>query len=874
MNSSGTTPAPEQPGYVWEQFETSVPMSTYLVAFAVARFKSVDKNATARQIPYKVWARPDMIDYAQKAAEYGPAILEHFEEYFKIDYPMPKMDMIALPDFAAGAMENWGLITYREEYLLYEGSQTPAATLVRIVYIIAHELAHMWFGDLVTPEWWNDIWLNEGFASYVEYLGADKVEPGWKWMEQFVFSDLQDVLYLDSLQNSHPISVDVYNPDQIMELFDRISYAKGASIIRMMNHFLTEEVFRNGVTNYLKKFEYQNAVQDDLWKHLNDEANTMQVQLPATVKEIMDTWTLQTGYPVVKATRDGEKVTVNQTRFLLNSTTTEKPTHWYVPLNLVRSSNVAGFDSTNATVWLYPNASTVEFTLAQNDEWYIINAQQTGYYRVNYDERNWEALNKTLRESHEDIHVINRAQILDDALNLALAGHINYTIALSLTQYLGQEESYIPWATTADNLSYLRRMLETTGKYDQYRAYILSLIKDVLARGDFKFPVLEDVPPNGDYQDVTEVMYKELIWGAACQMREPRCIGNATQLFRTWRENYDESTPDKPYLNPNIKGLVYCEGVRSGEAAEWEFVYKHYNNTNYAAERTLLLAAMACTDKSWLLNKYLDMLLTPETSGIRSQDVSRAFAYIAANPAGRDEAFKFVKVNWEKLKDKYSSGLSTLTRFITPFSIFNTEYELNLLKTMKDEIEGSLGSAARAMDQTIESVMINIEWMNKNLDTVVRWLEVNGSTVGPTDPGYPNDVRLPRHLRPTEYDVKVRARMNEPGFPIDGWVTIDMVCNTPADNITLNVHDITVNNTLVQKVTGQQVEDISIVEEVFDLDRDFYILKLSKQLELNQTYRITIDYEGRLQSDLAGYYYSSYVENDETRKEGSAESQR
>ncbi|CAG0903835.1 unnamed protein product [Darwinula stevensoni] len=502
-----------------------------------------------------------------------------------------------------------------------------------------------------------------------------------------------------------------------------------ASIIRMMNHFLTEEVFTNGVSKYLKEFEYQNAVQDDLWEHLNDEANTMQiVDLPATVKEVMDTWTLQTGYPVVNAMRDGQNVTVNQKRFLLDSTATEEtPTYWYVPLNLVRSSNVAEFDSTNATVWLYPNASSVEFTLDQDDEWYIINAQQTGYYRVNYDEKNWEALNKTLSESHEVIHVINRAQILDDALNLARAGLLNYTIALSLTQYLGQEKSYIPWATTADNLSYLRRMLETSGKYEEYRAYILSLIKDVLARVGFEFPVLEDVPANGNYPDVTEVMYNELIWGTACQMGEPWCHGNATEQFRNWKGNYNQSAPDQALLNPNIKGLVYCEGVRSGTVEDWDFVYEHYNKTNYAAERTLLLAAMACTKESWLLNKYLYMLLDPVTNGIRSQDVSRAFAYIAANPIGRAEAFKFVKVNWDHLKESYGGGISALGRFISPFSNFNTQYELELLQTLKRENEGTLGSAARAMDQTIESVVINIEWMNKNFDAVVGWLEANNA---------------------------------------------------------------------------------------------------------------------------------------------------
>ncbi|CAG0890180.1 unnamed protein product [Darwinula stevensoni] len=737
MNSTGITGDTSEPGYVWESFETSVPMSTYLVAFAVSEFAADGANVSLAEgeIPFKVWARPEMIEFTQKAMEHGPAILKYFEEYFDIPYPLPKMDMIALPDFASGAMENWGLVTYREEYLLYQWNQTSAATLTRIVYIIAHELAHMWFGDLVTPVWWNDLWLNEGFASYVMYLGSERVEPNWSWMDQFVFSDLQDVLYLDSLENSHSISVEVNNPNQISQIFDRISYAKGASVIRMMSHFLTEKIFKKGVSDYLKAFQYDNAVQDDLWQYLEwavgnatKPALPTLSALPGTVKDIMDSWTLFTGYPVVNATREGQTVTFQQKRFLLNPGASEKlTTLWYIPLNVIGSSNSTDdFDSTGAMAWLEKTGESVALGLPSEDEdWYLVNLQQTGYYRVNYDDGNWEALRAALAADHTVIPTINRAGLLDDALSLARAGLLDYRVALNLTGYLGSEKAYIPWAATIRNFNYIRGMIETTGTYDHYKAYILSLLRHVMTPG-FNFPTLEEVPKDGNYTDVTGVMYETLIWTTACEMGEESCVDVTADLFKKWKDNYDESKPDEPTLNPSMKALVYCQGVREGGEDAWEFIYKHYNLTNYASERTLVLQAMACTNISKLLDRYLDLLLG-EGGAIQRQDVSRAFAYIAANPHGRLDAFKFVRDNWDYLQATFGVGTAAFGRFITPFSSFNTETELALLEFLKDAHSNELGSAERAMEQTIESVQINIRWIGDNIDVVTDWLKMKNS---------------------------------------------------------------------------------------------------------------------------------------------------
>ncbi|KFM56599.1 Aminopeptidase N, partial [Stegodyphus mimosarum] len=248
---------------IWtaDYFETTVRMSTYLLAFIVSDFKS-------RSTPeFSVWSREAVLNTSTYALEVGPKILKFYESFFNVKYPLPKTDMVAIPDFNAGAMENWGLITYRETALLYDPRYSSASNKQRVIVVISHELAHQWFGNLVTPKWWDDLWLNEGFASYVEYLGVNAVHPDWMMDQQFVLEDLQDVMDLDCLKTSHPISIPVRHPDEINEIFDRISYEKGASIIRMMKYFLGDKDFGTGLTNYLNAKKFDNAVQDDLWAH-------------------------------------------------------------------------------------------------------------------------------------------------------------------------------------------------------------------------------------------------------------------------------------------------------------------------------------------------------------------------------------------------------------------------------------------------------------------------------------------------------------------------------------------------------------------------------------------------------------------------------
>ncbi|XP_069102048.1 glutamyl aminopeptidase-like [Argopecten irradians] len=227
--------------------------------------------------------------------------------------------MIAIPDFAAGAMENWGLITYRETAMLYEPGVSSESNKQRVTTVITHELAHQWFGNLVTMDWWDDLWLNEGFATFVEYFGADHKFPDWKYFEIFVVDELQDAFNDDSLVTSHPMVAAVYNPTQIREVFDSISYSKGASIIRMMKFFVGDLNFKKGIQDYLNNNRYKNAAHDDLWKAMADVSPDS-----LNVKEIMDTWTLQMNYPVVMMKRvSNTEISVSQKRFLSNANATD-----------------------------------------------------------------------------------------------------------------------------------------------------------------------------------------------------------------------------------------------------------------------------------------------------------------------------------------------------------------------------------------------------------------------------------------------------------------------------------------------------------------------------------------------------------------------
>nr|WBG54457.1 aminopeptidase N-like protein [Austinograea rodriguezensis] len=719
MPKISSQPVEAQQGWVWDHFNTSVPMSTYLVAFLVSDFKSMEV-VTQNGVSFRVWAREAAINQANYSLKIGSDILTFFEDFFSIPYPLPKQDMVAMPDFSAGAMENWGLITYRETAMLYDPMVSAAANKQRVTTVVAHELAHQWFGNLVTPEWWTDLWLNEGFASYMEYLGASHAEPGWQMMEQFVILDLHKVLKLDCLESSHPISIPVGHPDEINEIFDTISYSKGASIIRMMKHFLTEATFRKGLTNYLNTRAYANAEQDDLWDFLTRAAHQdLTLVKDITVKAVMETWTLQMGYPVVKVMRsvDGTSATITQERFLLRKDPNSTDTHiykWWVPLSYTTQAT-ADFTSTAPSKWLSEADSKITIrSLPDGSQWVIFNVQQTGYYRVNYDDHNWNLLIQQLLTDHSAITTINRAQIIDDALDLARAGQLSYSVAFKVLSYLDKEREYLPWRAAINSLSYVRHMFKFTGAYGALKNYMLDLVLPLYDIWGF------DDKPNNLLQ---ESFLRETIINWACVLGHQPCLDTAHDFYRQWMLNPDNKT----IFTPNVKTVVYCRAVEVGGEEEWNFAWSRYLKSNVASEKTRLLSAMGCTKKQWILSRYLDMAFD-EKSGIRKQDSQRVFSAVAYNDVGRPLAWNYLRTNWKKIYDYF--GGKAKSRLISSATYdLNTEQQLKEVMAFKEERGEDLSAASRTVDRAVEKVKNNMAWIKNNHNTIAVWLQKEGYSV-------------------------------------------------------------------------------------------------------------------------------------------------
>jgi len=706
--------------YVWDRYQQSVKMSTYLVAFVVSKFKYVE-TTRENNVRFRIWSEPNSLEQTAYADDIGAKILQFFEGYFNIQFPLPKQDMIAIPDFGAGAMENWGLITYRETALLYKDGVSSASNKERIAIVVSHELAHQWFGNLVTPSWWTDLWLNEGFASYVEYLGVEAIQPQLKLLEQFVITDLQDVFKIDALDSSHPISIPVKHPDEINEIFDRISYGKGASIIRMMDKFLTTATFRQGLTNYLNDKKFDAAEQDDLWHHLTVQGHkdgTLAKDMD--VKTVMDTWTLQKGFPVITINRNyqDKTATVSQQKFVLGGSDMkkggeDKKYSWWIPLTFTTPGNT--FDNTYSEHWVREGEDSKDMQgMPDRDTPVIFNIQQTGYYRVNYDKQNWNMLAKQLMKDHTSIHVINRAQIIDDALNLAKSGLLDYETALSVTGYLSKEVEYIPWASALNGLKYLNKMLKTSEAYGDFKRYMLNLVDPIYTKLGFS------ARSDDSHLDI-KLRKKAISW--ACSMGNKDCLTKAKETFGDWMGMVE---PDSELANPvdvNLKYQTYCNAIDEGGEEEWNFAWERYQNSYVASEKATILLALACTKEVWLLNRYLNMSINSD-SGVRKQDGSKVLGNVALNTVGRYLAFDFVQQEWDNIFDTYGKSSFSFGRLMkNVMADRNTEYEIQKLKDFQSSHSSQLGSATRAVQQAIEKGEANIVWMKKNYQIIWKWLK-------------------------------------------------------------------------------------------------------------------------------------------------------
>jgi puromycin-sensitive aminopeptidase len=423
-------------------------MSTYLVAWVVGPFDE-SETIDVDGVPLRVITPLGKVHLSELALDAGAFALRFFSAYFDIPYPGEKLDMLAIPDFSAGAMENLGCITYRETALLVDPDTASQPEMERVAQVVHHEIAHMWFGDLVTMEWWEGIWLNEAFATFMQLICTNAFRPEWRvWVSQNTFRDL--ALQIDGLNATRPIEYEVISPDDTNGMFDILTYEKGGSVLRMLEQYLGEEIFRDGIRLYLKKHSYANAVTSDLWDALEENSGQ-------PVRNVMDTWILQGGFPLV--TLDGGRVTQQPFSYLPKTPASAIGTRWLVPL-LTRSLN--GGETSHHLLADEPIAIIDRAPV-------VLNAGGSGVFRSRYSSAELAQLAPRVSELEE----LERATLLSDSYAALLANAITWSDFYAVASGLGDQDEPNPWETVAVAVDMVHRALNDTQRAtlrDQARA--------------------------------------------------------------------------------------------------------------------------------------------------------------------------------------------------------------------------------------------------------------------------------------------------------------------------------------------------------------------------------------------------------------------
>lgn len=828
-------------GMYWDEFDESIPMSTYLVAAVVSDFSKLTTGN------FSVWARPDAINQAKYALEIGPQALQYLSQLFQQEYQLPKMDMIAVPDFSAGAMENWGLVTYRETRMLYDENTASDMAKQTVASVIAHELSHMWFGNQVTPEWWSCLWLSEAFARYFQYFATAQIEKTWNMEKQFIVEQHQTALAVDGIESSEPMTRNVLTFSQLEGAGDLITYNKGASIVRMMRLVFGNDIFETVLRNYLKNNKEKKVAQpENLWIEFQTEVNRQNKKLGATVNEIMSTWTTKPGFPVLDVTIANGRATVRQSRFLLrNLKSTPTNSTWWIPITWASKSN-PNFENVNVSRWISKPQDT--FELGTEREWVVLNVQSAGFYRVNYDNASWNRIIEVLNsKDYRNISDVNRAAIVDDLMNLARAGLLEYKTTLDGLKYLEQETNYLPFKSAFASLTYLDRCFSGHQQYyEEFKEFVLSLI-------DNTYKTLGYVDREND--DRLTVLLRGELNKWACNYGHEGCIETFRKEFEKWRSTNNLT------IKPNQRAVAYCTAIRHGTKDDWEFLWNKYIISNSGHEQTDIMQALGCTKDPALRERYmLNALKSFQESRIRRQDSNSVFT--AVSGSGYDGAVSvldFVQ-KYHKNMNEYNNGsgsiasvLSTASQgFATPEAVNKFE---NLIKTHRTEFK----DIASTLNNSLEVAKYELRWFDKYKDDIISWIRENRKG-NETDKKTTNVHRLPKGMAPLTYSIHVTPSMNS--FTFTGEVDIVAVVKEKTNKIVLhsavNVHP---NVTVSVGGTAIGIKNRTTTEAY-----DFLTIELDKELTVGQTVNIYMSFDGTINDKGRGFYRSWYLTDSGERR--------
>nr|CDS27790.1 puromycin sensitive aminopeptidase [Hymenolepis microstoma] len=717
LNDFGLPSTAGSHSFVKVSFDDTPKMSTYIVAFVIGHFDYIEAM-DANNVRIRVYTPPKRTHLGAHALKMAKTAIPFFTEVFGAEYPLPKLDLVAIPDFAMGAMENWGLLTYRETCLLIDEEQSSLSSKRQVALTVAHECAHMWFGNLVTMEWWTHLWLNEGFATWISYLAVDHCFPDYDIWTDFLSMEFYSAMATDELKTSHPIEVEVCSPAEIDEIFDAVSYEKGASIIRMINDYMTPEKFRKGLQLYIQRHEFGNTKTNDLWNALSEV-------IGEDMQKIMSTWTKQMGFPLLtvrKINETGSTVTytIDQERFLADgSPDVNDQSEWCVPVTICDASD----SSKILKRFLLPREARrvpyeLEFPVGTK---FRLNPGATAFYRVRYEESLIGPVLEALEEKKLDNK--DRLSILADEFALARAGFKKMSLAMTMASTFHGENDYTVWCKLRSQLVNLRSLLEEQS---------FSAMKDPAFEGvDF------NVAMNAFITHLAQTSYKNLGW-------EPRANeSNNDALLRPLivsllggcgfidavseaKECFDRhynaimsggDSNSKDLIHPDIRVSVYSTCMRHGDEKTLDCLLKLHSKATMHDERVRILRSIGSTRAESLVKRVIELTFSDL---VRKQDrLSPLIVLSYSSAVGR-------RAVWAEIKKRVETLADDLGTVYLMGRVINCCCEGFCTKEDYEEINAFFKqhpvSCARAVQQALESIKVNMGILERDAECLGLFL--------------------------------------------------------------------------------------------------------------------------------------------------------
>ena len=665
------------------RFADSMKMSTYLVAFVVGRLEATEPMFVGKT-PLRLWTVPGKQPLTPFGRDIALASLDFFERYYGIPYPGDKLDLLAIPDFASGAMENLGAITFRETALLVDQRTGTHGELERVADVVAHENAHMWFGDLVTMSWWNGLWLNEAFATFMELLAVDAWKPEWKRWDTFSVARAT-AFSVDGLWSTRPIEYPVRAPKDADAMFDVLTYEKGASVLRMLEQHLGPDIFREGVRDYLRTHAYGNADTKDLWVSLGKAA-----QQP--VPELMDGWIFQPGYPFITARLTGDsELMLAQRRFtyLPHSETSDQ--RWQVPIQI----RIETDERTESRRFLLKDGETC-VALPRGTRRILINEGGHGFYRVHYDA---PLLQRLVEGGWHRLAPTERFTLVSDAWATTITGIMPLPDYLQFIRSFSQERDKNVWAVLLDSLSFLNRIV-TAGERPALEVFVRSLIAPTVLELGWM--------PRADDNDLVRQLRGELIGALGKLGNDPTTQEQASLYYQRYRK-------DPASVDPNLVPALVSILAHTGDETRYEEFAQCCRTATTPQEERRYLFSLAAFQSPALLARTLAHTIDGE---IRTQDAPFVVSALLGNVSGRESAWEFVKKNWEQMDRLFpKQGLRRMCGGITNLATPELEQDVRAFFTSRQ-----IDLGRKTLDQYLEQLRIAVAFRERVQPSLLQHL--------------------------------------------------------------------------------------------------------------------------------------------------------